>query len=258
MINKMIGMSLLLLAIAGHAGAQSQVVAHRGYWNCPGSAQNSLTSLRMADKIGVYGSEFDVHITTDGVLVINHNDDIDGIRIDDNPYRLIADKRLKNGERLPTLDQYLTEALKHPRLRLVLEIKAHNTEEKEKRCVDSVLNVVNRKKLLGRINFTSFSMYACKYLRQREPSAVILYLGGKLSPARLKAEGLSGMNYSPAEFKAHPQWIAQAHALGLKVGVWTMDRLDLVSEFVKEKADYISSNSPEKAKEVVDSLQNKR
>lgn len=250
-------MGLLLLAMAGYVNAQSQVVAHRGYWNCPGSAQNSLTSLRMADKIGVYGSEFDVHITTDGVLVVNHNDDIDGIRIDDNPYKLIANKRLKNGERLPTLKQYLAEALKHPRLRLVLEIKAHNTEAKEKRCVDSVLNVVHRLNLLGRINFTSFSMYACKYLRQREPSAVILYLGGKLSPAELKAEDLSGMNYSPAEFKAHPQWISEAHALGLKVGVWTMDRLDLVSEFVKEKADYISSNSPEKAKKVVDSLQNK-
>lgn len=256
-MKKIIFTLLLLCAASGNIEAQSMVVAHRGYWNCPGSAQNSLQSLRLADKIGVYGSEFDVHITTDGVLVINHNDEINGIRIDDNPYKAIAGTRLKNGEKLPTLEQYLAEARKHPRLRLILEIKAHNTEAKERRCVDSVLNVVNRMKLLNRINFTSFSMYSCTYLRKKEPSAVILYLGGKLSPAELKAKGLSGMNYSPSEFETHPEWIAQAHKLGLKVGVWTMDNLDLVEKFVKANADYISSNSPEKAKEVVDRLQNK-
>lgn len=256
MIKKVVSIVLLSFVMTGYINAQSQVVAHRGYWNCPGSAQNSLQSLRMADKIGVYGSEFDVHITTDGVLVVNHNDDIDGIRIDDNPYKVIAGKKLSNGETLPTLEQYLTEAQKHPRLRLVLEIKAHNTQAKEKRCVDSVLNVVHRMNLLNRINFTSFSMYACTYLRKQEPSAVILYLGGKLSPKELQSKGLSGMNYSPAEFDAHPDWIKQAHDLGLKVGVWTMNNLNLVSKFVKEKADFISSNSPEKAKEIVDKLQN--
>ncbi len=30
------------------AQAQTKIIAHRGYWDCAGSAQNSLTSLRAA------------------------------------------------------------------------------------------------------------------------------------------------------------------------------------------------------------------
>lgn len=37
------------------AAAQTKIVAHRGYWDCAGSAQNSITSLKLADKIGCYG-----------------------------------------------------------------------------------------------------------------------------------------------------------------------------------------------------------
>ena len=37
------------------AQAQTQVVAHRGYWNTEGSAQNSLSALMKAAEARVYG-----------------------------------------------------------------------------------------------------------------------------------------------------------------------------------------------------------
>ena len=43
--------------------AQTQVIAHRGYWKAEGSAQNSLASLRKAAEAKVYGAEFDVQMT---------------------------------------------------------------------------------------------------------------------------------------------------------------------------------------------------
>lgn len=49
--------------------AQTRIIAHRGCWDTDGSAQNSLASLIKADGIGVYGAEFDVHITRDVVVV---------------------------------------------------------------------------------------------------------------------------------------------------------------------------------------------
>ena len=87
-----------------------QVIAHRGYWKTEGSAQNSISSLQNTFKIGVYGSEFDVHITRDGEVVVFHDDDIDGIKIENANYADIKDKRLKNGERIPTLNEYLIAA----------------------------------------------------------------------------------------------------------------------------------------------------
>ena len=64
--------------------AQVKVVAHRGYWDVDGSAQNSIRALEMAAEIGCYGSEFDVNITSDGVVVVNHDATINGIRIEEN------------------------------------------------------------------------------------------------------------------------------------------------------------------------------
>ncbi|MDR2680038.1 MAG: glycerophosphodiester phosphodiesterase, partial [Tannerella sp.] len=64
---------ITLLSIAFALPLQAQdapkVIAHRGYWQTYGSAQNSIRSFERAAETGVYGSEFDVHMTADSVLV---------------------------------------------------------------------------------------------------------------------------------------------------------------------------------------------
>ena len=85
--------------------AQPKVIAHRGYWKCEGSAQNSLAALQKSSELKVWGSEFDVLMTVDGKLVVNHDDCIDGYRIETTKYEKIKDKKLKNGETLPLLEQ---------------------------------------------------------------------------------------------------------------------------------------------------------
>ena len=72
MIRKIL-LSVALLSAGGALHAQPKVIAHRGYWTAPGSAQNSLASFAKADSIGVYGSEMDVWLTGDDKLVVNHD-----------------------------------------------------------------------------------------------------------------------------------------------------------------------------------------
>ena len=59
----------------------TKVIAHRGYWNTEGSAQNSVAALKKAAEIGVYGSEFDVHVPSDGIPLLNHGVTINGLKI---------------------------------------------------------------------------------------------------------------------------------------------------------------------------------
>lgn len=104
---------LLLMAMIIPSAAKDrakQVIAHRGYWKTEGSAQNSISSLKNTYRIGVYGSEFDVHITRDDEVVVFHDDDIDGIKIENAHFAALKDKRLKNGEPIPTLKKYLDAA----------------------------------------------------------------------------------------------------------------------------------------------------
>ena len=89
------------------AYSQSKVVAHRGYWKTEGSAQNSIRALVKADSIGCWGSEFDVWMTADGKLVVNHDATIDGVVIEKSTAKEVLAKTLANGEHVPTLEAYL-------------------------------------------------------------------------------------------------------------------------------------------------------
>ena len=85
MKNKIL-IALVLVAFSASLFAKTQVIAHRGYWKQAGSAKNSISSLINAQTIGVYGSELDVHITADKVVVVNHDDSIQGHDINTSTY----------------------------------------------------------------------------------------------------------------------------------------------------------------------------
>ena len=72
----------LLLGSAATFAQMTCVVAHRGYWDAEGSAQNSIRALVKADSIDCYGSEFDVWMTADGKLVVNHDASFKGLTIE--------------------------------------------------------------------------------------------------------------------------------------------------------------------------------
>ena len=98
---KRIGLcALALVACILSIQAQTQVIAHRGFWKTEGSAQNSITALEKAAEAKLYGSEFDVLMTVDGKMVVNHDNTIEGMIIPETPYKQL---KIKNGEKLPTL-----------------------------------------------------------------------------------------------------------------------------------------------------------
>ena len=55
--------ALALLAGLSSLSAQTRLIAHRGFWDREGSAQNSIASLVASHEVQAYGSELDVIIT---------------------------------------------------------------------------------------------------------------------------------------------------------------------------------------------------
>ena len=235
----------LLLSVA--AFAQTRIIAHRGYWKTAGSAQNSLTALVAAHNIDAYGSEFDVSITTDGKIMVNHDPTIQGISIENNPYWVIMDKRLDNCETVPTLNQYLAMARYLAPTKLILEIKPHDQEANEDRCVDEVLRLVKAAGLESRTEYISFSYHVCKRLALKAPGAMVSYLGGDKTPAEVHADGIKGIDYDGKIIMKNPRWVEEAHRLGMTVNVWTIDDPDDIKAFVKMKVDFITTNIPVEA-----------
>lgn len=245
---------LLMLGIFSLSGAvaQTKIIAHRGFWDTENSAQNSITSLYKAAEAGCYGAEFDVQTTSDGVLIVYHDNDIEGMYIPDTPYEKLRNFKLKNGEILPTLDQYLIHAKNCPDIKLILEIKAGKLpEEKVKSFVNSVLEHVDRHQLQGRTEYIAFNMDICKELRRRRPDVDIAYLNGDASPSQLKELGLTGPDYHHSKFTDNPDLVNQAHQQGLIVNVWTVNDSALMKKLIGMGVDYITTDKPLLVKKII-------
>lgn len=224
--------------------AQTKVIAHRGYWNCEGSAQNSIASLRKAHEIKAYGSEFDVHLTKDGIAVINHDDTIQGFNIEESTYNQLKDLRLSNGETLATLEQYLAQGKKDKGTQLILELKPHKTKESEDKAVATVLELVKKYKVEKMTEYISFSLDICKALISNAPKSKVAYLRGEIAPKELKEMGFAGLDYHYTIMAKHPEWVKEAHQLGLSVNVWTVNDLSVLKTLVEQGVDFITTDKP--------------
>ena len=233
------------------AGAQ-EVICHRGYWDAEGSAQNSIRSLVKADSIGAWGTEFDVWMTADGVLVVNHDATFQGITIETADWRQLKNLRLDNGEQLPTLEKMLQHA-KTLKIKLILELKPHTSKDQEREAVAKIVAMVKKMGLEERMEYITFSFSGMKELREKAPAGTpVYYLNGDLSPFQLSEYDVAGIDYSVRVMREHPQWIDEAHSLGMKVNVWTVNSDRDMEWCIHYGVDFITTNAPEKLQQLLD------
>ena len=238
-----------LLLTGGAALAQTKVIAHRGYWTAPGSAQNSLSSFAKADSVGVYGSEIDVWLTSDDRLIVNHDRIYKGTDIDMEKAtaREIMQIVLPNGtENIPSLDQYLDLVASKPDTRLILEMKSLSDLNREDLAAEKIVRALRRHGVLERTDIIAFSINACLAFKKLIPDTKIYYLNGDLPPKSIKKLGLAGIDYSMGALRRHPEWVKQAHDLGLEVNVWTVDSEEDMRYFIDLGVDYITTDYPER------------
>src|SRR5690606_1674059 len=105
------------------AQSVSKAIAHRGAWKKDGLPQNSIASLHRAIELGCAATEFDVHLTRDNILVVNHDADFYGIDIATASYEELLLIKHPNGESIPTAEQYLREGMKQKQTKLIFELK---------------------------------------------------------------------------------------------------------------------------------------
>ncbi len=262
LIAKTLLATVLAAATVTLAQAQkkaSAIVAHRGYWNCEagGYARNSLAALESAQKAGFWGSEFDVNMTADSVLLVFHDAHINGKRIDQTPYAEFKDYRLENGEPIPTLDQYLEQAKKYPKTVLVFEMKWHSTDEIENRAIALSIEKLKAHKLFSpkRVIFISFSPNASRVLAQSAPGFTVQYLGSDRRPAQVAAE--LGMNGVDTWFKTmldDATWYPEARKLGMSVNTWTVNNADQMETLFEMGVDQLTTDNPMEAREVLSKM----
>lgn len=246
-MKRIVVVSLLLAGVLFASAARCarpKVIAHRGFWKWEGSAQNSIASLRLAARCGLWGSEFDVNVTSDGVAVVNHDPVIGGKRIENTPYAEFRDVRLRNGERMPTLAEYLAEGKRHPELKLILELKSARSAEHELRSVEVVLREVERAGVARQMEYIAFSRRIVEELLRRDPRLKVAYLNGDIAPEELKRMGCPGLDYSVGKMRRHPEWFSEARKNRVRTNVWTVNRMEDIRFVMENGAGYITTDEP--------------
>lgn len=226
--------------------AQNKVIAHRGAWKAEGHPENSIAALKHAIALNCTGSEFDVQMTADDILVINHDKDFEGILISETPYADLADLRLSNGEKLPTLREYLLAGLENnTSTRLVCELKPAKTKERGQRMAEKALQLVKELKAEDMTVYISFGYEILKKIEELNPKAHTQYLNGDKSPEALKADGIDGADYHFKVFKEHPEWIESAKDRGIVLNAWTVNDPANMEWLLEKDFDFITTNEPE-------------
>ncbi len=256
----LVNTAALAQALKSGRGEAIKVIAHRGHWNVNGkwsgntaTPQNSLASYKAADEIGAWGSEFDVNMTADGGLIVCHGPKIASVPdVQKETFAKVRAENLSDGKSVPSLDEYLNLIKKcgiHP----VLEVKEDYRDKDGYLPAFEKIAASLKKHGMKMENMTiiSFSLDVCKAAAKKYPKTMVQYLSGNKSPKELRDMGIMGLDYHYSVFDKHPEWVSQAHELGMEVNVWTVDKKSDIKRMAALGVDQITTNYPVMAQQII-------
>lgn len=229
------------------AFADNIVVAHRGAWKKNALPENSIASLKHAIKLKCTGSEFDVRMTADDSLIINHDPNYNKLQIEKTNYADLIAFKLPNGEKLPTLREYILSGIENnSSTRLVCEIKPSEiSKERGKSIAAKVVKLIHEMNAQHKVVYISFDYDILKKIGEINPKATTQYLEGNKAPVQLKADGISGTDYHFSVFKNHPEWIESSKQNNITLNTWTVNDAADMDWLLANGFDFITTNEPE-------------
>lgn len=250
-MKKLISGALLLFMVTTVSAQHTKIVAHRGAWKNTQVPQNSIAALEAAIKAGYWGSEFDVCLTKDDILVVNHDNDYQGTDISTTDYTILNQKKLSNGEKIPTAEEYMKAGKDH-KIKMVYEIKPSKLGvERSIKSAELSYQLVKSLGSLKQTVFISFSYEACLKLRELDKKVKIQYLGSNKTPLELFNDKIYELDFNYNVFNNNPKYISEAQSKKMKVNVWTVNNQEMMHSFIDQKVNYITTDEPELLKNLL-------
>ena len=252
LINSSLLIALLILATASCSAPsfhENHVIAHRGAWKDTGLPQNSLASFTAAAEMGCHGSECDVWLSADDSLVIYHDATRDGKRIDSMTYEEVISVLLENGEKIPTLREYIMNAKKYPRTKLVIDLKTNKDPERTLlmlQLIDSLVEELDYEKSVEYI-LSYHPLYEAFSQMTDRPIAYLGHYKNQLPemyPDSIAASGIKHVDYKYVHYEANPQWVEAFKRNSVHLNVWTVNDEASMKKFLDLGFDYITTDHP--------------
>jgi len=268
----MVRFASLLLMIFSTCAEAFEVHGHRG---CRGvRPENTLAAFETEAEAGVAVLELDLHVTSDGAVVIYHDYFINGKLIKELPLSTI--KKVDCGSKfdpefphqvlapaqIPTLLE-LFDLVRDKKVRLNLEIKHDPTNptftQKPKELAHKIVNLVRERGYGNRVYYSSFSPEVLKEIRKQDSKARIIFIFGEesLFVARVLApqNPMKLMLDLASSFQAEA--VAPDHLIlddatfslfkkaGFRIIPWTVNDKDRALALIKMGVDGLISDYPQ-------------
>lgn len=231
----------------------ARVIAHRG---ASGYApENTMAAFRTAYDMGADMVELDVYVSADGALVVMHDDTVDRTtdgtgRIEDMTLAQIQklDAGVKfdakfTGERVPTLDEVLSWAA--DKIEVNIEIKGAG-------CEPGIVELVRKYNMADKVIVSSFHHEYLAKIRELAPEIPI----GALIDDVENLDAIIAVCHPdalhPRYMKLNKKQVKQAHELGLKVNVYTVNDAVTMRMMLQMGADGVITNYPDVLAGIVD------
>lgn len=227
----------------------NHVIAHRGAWKETGLPQNSLASFKAAAEMGCHGSECDVWLTADDSLVVYHDADRNGKRLDASTYDEVISEPLANGEKIPTLREYIRCSKEYPHTKLIIDLKTSIIPGRTERMVQMIHELVNE------MDYEPYVEYLLSYLPAYDvlknlSDRPIAYLGKyrttipQMHPDSIAAYGFRYLDYNYAHYLANPDWVETFKRDGIHLNAWTVNKEEVMRDLLDQGFDYLTTDHP--------------
>lgn len=231
------------------------ILAHRGA--SAYAPENTMEAFELAAKMGADGMELDVHLTSDGEVVVCHDEKIDRtsngqglitsytlseLKAMDFGYHFYDGQR--KGIKLPTLDEVY--GLLAPLDMIVnVEIKSANPDI-AKACDD----IAKRHKMEKNVIYSSFNHFQIQKAKEVIGDAFIapLYSFNMLNPWNYCVDiGAAAVHPKLTQIRLLPDYVKSCHDRGIRVHTWTANTEGDISFLLDAGVDAIITNYPDVA-----------
>lgn len=213
---------------------QQCVIAHRGSCSLNNLPENSRASFREALSLNIYGTEFDVQQTKDGILVINHDAYFFESVISQSLYQDLITNKLSNGETLPTLIELFSIYKDiQSEVKLIIDLKECEVEK--------VVELVDKYSIGDKVKYISFNKNYCDQLVKLGLGKKVLYLNSKLSPKDVKELGYGNICYHDSDYNLHPEWLKEAKEYGLvPCALWPINDISEMNRYISNGIQFFT------------------
>ena len=228
-----------------------KIIAHRAGGN--EGAENTLSGLDTAWRLGAYGSEIDIQRTKDGYYILNHDGNFKRVAGDNRKPEEMTLREVKkltiDGEPIPTFEEMLIAS--KDRMVLFTELKG-NTADRQ--MADDAVAIVKQYQMEEQCVLISLKYDIIDYIETNYPEIQTGFLTfaslGKTAKLNCDYIGLE-------EESATTDAISAIHDEDKMALVWTANEKGSQKHFLCSQVDGIITDNVSQARELIVELENR-